>query len=62
MNTGYAGNVGEAFYELSLTNGFAGNFFWGPILVVGETIITSWCGMFAALYIVLKVERLLEVF
>lgn len=54
MNTGYAGNAGEVFYELSLTNGFAGNFFLGPVLVVGEMVITSFCGMFAALYLVPK--------
>ena len=54
MNSGYARNAGEVFYELSLTNGFAGNFFLGPMLVAGEMIITSFCGMFAALYLVPK--------
>ena len=54
LSTGYAGSAGEVFYELGLTNGFAGNLILGPILVVGEMVITAFCGMFAALYLVPK--------
>lgn len=35
LSTGYAGSAGEVLYELSLTNGFAGNFILGPVLVIG---------------------------
>lgn len=54
LSTGYAGSAGEVFYELGLTNGFAGNLIWGPILVVSEMVITAFVGMFTALYLAPK--------
>lgn len=54
LSTGYAGSTGEVLHELRLTNGFAGNFILGPVLVIGEMAVTSFCAMFAALYIVPK--------
>jgi len=54
LTSNWAGNIGEVFYELRLTNGFAGNFFYGPVLIIAENTILAFCGMFASLYLVPK--------